>query len=79
MVPCLTQRTSFRGVLVRRFAWVGNVTVDPWGCNVRVAPHSGHSTLAMAVRAIWSGISAIAPAMVSFLGGWAKNPYKALT
>jgi hypothetical protein len=69
MVPCLIHRTSLCGVLVRRFAWVGNVTVFPCGWSVLVAPHSGHSTLATAVLAMWSGVSAISPAKGHLLAG----------
>jgi hypothetical protein len=69
VVPCLIHRASFRGVLVRRLACAGTVTVCPWGCRVRIAPQAGHSTFATAVRAIWSGCNPVTPAKEHRIAG----------
>jgi hypothetical protein len=69
VVPCLIHRASFRGVLVRRVACAGTVTVCPGGCRVRIAPQAGHSTFAPAVRTIGSGCNPVTPAKEHRIAG----------
>lgn len=66
--PRLIQRTSVRGGRVRRFGWEGNSKTLPWGCNVRSAPHSGHSTFVTAVSIRRTGARSRCPTKVHLVG-----------
>src|SRR5436305_11384602 len=61
MLPRLTHRLPWLGVLVTRLTCQENMTLSPFGWISRTARHAGHSTWKTASASIWRASSSIFP------------------